>query len=280
MSDPRDGDTPSSQGEGSVPAETAGFSTQSPNKLQEQIRSGGVTIPMDIRSWLVSDTDRYLIAGEFAKGGIGRVLEALDKRLDRVVAIKELLSHSGDDQGRFIREAIITARLQHPSIVPIHDLGLGPTGKPFYAMKLIRGSSLAELVRKTKHLPDRLALLPNIIAVAEAIAYAHAERIIHRDLKPANIIIGRFGETVVVDWGLATDLGTGDRARHPANDFYELIASGMTMTGAVIGTAEYMPVEQARGERVDERADVYAIGAMLYHVLTAQPPYSGAAQKK
>ncbi|MFO0589179.1 MAG: serine/threonine-protein kinase, partial [Polyangiaceae bacterium] len=150
--------------------------------------------------------DTYEIGAEVAKGGIGRVVRARDQRLDRPVAIKELLVWNEAQEQRFVHEAILTARLQHPSIVPIYEAGRWPDGEPFYAMKLVSGRSLADLITERKRLEDRLSLLPHVLAVAQAVAYAHTQRILHRDLKPANVLVGEFGETVVIDWGLAKGL--------------------------------------------------------------------------
>src|SRR5205085_8491868 len=124
---------------------------------------------------------------EHARGGLGRVLQVHDRRLGRMVAVKELLDDAGDAERRFLREARLTARLQHPAIVPIYEAGRWSNGKPFYAMKLVSGRALRELIVEKKTLDERLALLPNVIAVAEAVAYAHRDHIIHRDLKPANV---------------------------------------------------------------------------------------------
>ncbi len=224
------------------------------------------------------DTGRYELAGEHARGGLGRILHGRDVLLDRPVAVKQLLRDGDEAEARFIREALITARLQHPSIVPVHDLGRTPAGKPFYTMRMISGRSLAEIIRQTRTLEQRLALLPHVIAVAHAMAYAHGRRVIHRDLKPSNILIGPFGETVVVDWGLAADLDEANRGSRSVSTAYEIAAAGLTVSGTVLGTPEYMPAEQAEGKSVDERADVYAIGAILYHLLAAAPPYTAMAR--
>src|SRR5713101_851327 len=228
-----------------------------------------------------AEGERYSVVGEHARGGLGRILEAADLRLKRSVALKELLRPDEDEEARFMREALIIARLQHPAIIPIQDLGRwASSGKPYYAMKMVSGRSLAELIEEKKTLQERLALLPNVIAVADAISYAHSQRIIHRDLNPANVLIGAFGETVVIDWGLAVDLAD-PRSPSPAPTRRSVSISRregngrLTITGAVLGTAEYMPAEQAEGKEVDERADVYAIGAMLYHLLAGVPPYDG-----
>src|SRR6185369_14268601 len=150
--------------------------------------------------------DRYDVRDEFARGGLGRIFRAHDRRLARPVAVKQLIAGGSEAARRFIREALITARLQHPAIVPIYEAGRWPSGEPFYAMKLVSGRSLDQVIKQKKTLVERLTLLPNIIAVAEAMAYAHSQRIIHRDLKPANVLVGSFGETVLIDWGLAKDL--------------------------------------------------------------------------
>jgi serine/threonine protein kinase len=218
---------------------------------------------------------RYAIVREHARGGLGRVLEGWDVQLGRPVAIKELLDRRDPiAQERFQREARITARLQHPGIVPVHEVGRGENGRPFFAMKLVRGQTLQQLVHRSRSLEERLALLPNLIAVADAIAYAHTQRIIHRDIKPANILIGPFGETVVIDWGLAKDLGSLEAEPVPVEP--KVIAVDTTIPGTVLGTPGYMAPEQAEGAPVDERADVYALGSVLYTLLAGEPPYKGA----
>jgi len=221
--------------------------------------------------------EAYRVVREFARGGMGRILEARDLRLGRIVALKELPADAGPADPRFVREALVTARLQHPGIVPIYEAGRWPDGRPFYAMRLVSGQSLDAVIRAAPGLPGRLALLPHLLAVAEAIAYAHSQGIVHRDLKPANVLVGGFGETVVVDWGLAKDLRGGVEAESP-NPEAAATAAGdrdATVVGSVLGTPRYMAPEQARGEAVDERADVYALGAMLYYLLAGAPPHAG-----
>ncbi|HEX7699521.1 MAG TPA: serine/threonine-protein kinase [Kofleriaceae bacterium] len=218
------------------------------------------------------DPQHYAIADELARGGMGRILRAHDRRLGRAVAIKELLP--GHDDARFEREARITARLAHPAIVAIHEAGRWPSGEPFFAMKLVAGTSLDKRIAETSTLAERRALVPSVIAAVDALAYAHSERVIHRDLKPANVLVGKYGETVVIDWGLAKDLAAapGDEV---AVGPYRNTSGTETVVGAVMGTPAYMPPEQAEGETVDERADVYALGALLYQVLAGVPPYEG-----
>jgi serine/threonine protein kinase len=215
--------------------------------------------------------DRYRLGAEIARGGLGKILEARDLRLDRPVAVKQLIAPEPGAAGRFLREALITARLQHPAIVPVHEAGRWPSGEPFYAMKRIAGRSLDRVIAEAGSFKQRLALLPHLIAVADAVAYAHSQRVIHRDLKPANILVGEFGETVVIDWGLAKDLAQPEEGA--AGAAAGNLQDGLTVAGAVLGTPAYMPPEQAHGEPVDERADVYALGAILYHMLAGEPPY-------
>lgn len=211
---------------------------------------------------------------------MGRILRAFDARLKRIVALKKLRAKGeGAIEERFRTEALLTARLQHPSIVPIYDVGQWPTGESFYSMRLVPGRSLNDAIGETTTLGQRLALLPHVLAVAEAVAYAHSQRIIHRDLKPANVLVGEFGETVVIDWGLAKDLSK-EEAEPPQEGSAPSLKEGLTMAGAVIGTAGYMPPEQAKGQPVDERADVYALGSVLYRLLAGAPPYSGSSPQQ
>ncbi len=233
-------------------------------------RAAAIQLPTD-------DPERYQPAGEHARGGLGRVIRALDTRLGRTVAVKELLRTSPAAEALFVREALITARLQHPGIVPVHEAGRWPSGEPYYVMKLVQGRTLKEVIAERATLPERLALLPHAIAVADAVGYAHSHDVIHRDLKPANVMVGDHGETVVVDWGLARD------GRRDLTEPCDGVATGgevgrsgdrtSTVSGRVIGTPQYMPPEQARGDLVDERGDVYALGALLYELLAGKPPY-------
>ena len=226
---------------------------------------------------------RYEILGEQGEGGLGRVLRARDRTLDRLVALKELKAPTPEAAARFMREVMLTARLQHPSIISIYEIGEHQDGSPFYAMKLVEGRPLDEVIAGASSLGERLALLPHAAAVADAVAYAHDRGIIHRDLKPANVIVGPFGETVVIDWGLAKDLrGRGSESESGRGSESESgRESGSegggglvrTLDGEMLGTPAYMPPEQMRGAVVDERADVFALGGILYHVLTGHAPY-------
>jgi hypothetical protein len=219
----------------------------------------------------------YRITAEIARGGMGRVYAAHDLALDREVAIKTLLP--GADAERFVTEAKITARLPHPGIPPVHALGALADGTPYLVMKLIRGHTLAELLTKR---PSPLQELPRFVQVfeqiAQAVGFAHAQGVIHRDLKPLNVMVGAFGEVQVMDWGLAKDVTSGERERPGALPEAENVTQ--TAAGAVLGTPGYMAPEQARGEAVDARADVFALGATLAAVLTGQPAFVGASKRE
>ena len=194
----------------------------------------------------------YEILGTIGQGGMGTVFLARDRELDREVALKVVQIPPADteDTDRMLREARILARLEHPGIVPVHDVGVLPDGRAWYVMKRVRGSRLDEHAR-TLSLPDRLRAFERI---CEAVAFAHAHGVIHRDLKPENVMVGPFGEVLVMDWGVAKLSGEGERR------------------GTIAGTPGYMAPEQERGEveRIDERTDVYALGAILSFLLEGE----------
>jgi len=222
------------------------------------------------------DPELYKIEHAIGEGGIGRVSWARDLRLGRQVAIKELQRRDRESRLRFLREVLITSRLQHPAIVPIYEAGRWPSGDLFYAMKLVEGTTLAQALESTPDHQQRMGLLPHVIAAAEAVAYAHERGVIHRDLKPDNILIGSYGETVVIDWGLAKEL-----ARRPEEDRVHISLkqfTQLTRLGTVMGTPDYMSPEQAAGAPSDERADVYSLGAILYELLAGVCPYQGPNQ--
>jgi WD40 repeat protein/tRNA A-37 threonylcarbamoyl transferase component Bud32 len=218
----------------------------------------------------------YEVLSEHARGGLGRILRARDTRTGRLVAIKEMLGDNDDAARRFAREALITANLQHPAIVPVYELGRWETGEPFYAMKMVSGHSFESVIKECKTLDERLARLPVVVSVAEALAFAHGRRIIHRDLKPANVLVGDLGETVVIDWGLAKSIDDAELAKGSADAYVvpDEIAPLRTIVGAVMGTPSYMPPEATRGDTSDERSDVYQIGALLYHLISGRAPYA------
>jgi serine/threonine protein kinase len=249
----------------------------------------------------------YELGGEIARGGMGVVLAARDRRLKREVAIKTLLPGASGQVAavrRFIREARITAKLPHPGIPPIYELGELADGRPFLAMKLIKGRTLAAILAAREQRPssescedldltsfDAPGLVQIFAQVCQAVGFAHASGIMHRDLKPANIMVGAFGEVQVMDWGLArssscplepaftpsgdpcsaTRGGTGD------THFDEPVEIDLSRIGEAMGTPAFMPPEQAQGDwkRVDQRADVFSLGGLLCCILTGKPPYPG-----
>jgi serine/threonine protein kinase len=223
---------------------------------------------------------KYRLLNELASGGMGTVYLAEDTELNRRVAVKVLHAPdlTSDLRRRMVREAQIIAGLEHPGIVPVHDAGELPDGRVFYAMKYVRGSRLDEYAAHTDSIGERLRKFQ---AVCDAVAFAHAHGVIHRDLKPQNIMIGSFGEVLVLDWGVAKIL----RQRESPTSLEAAFEVGLeadtliknpddTKHGTIIGTRNYMSPEQARGEidRLDERSDVYSLGAVLYFLLTNRLP--------
>jgi serine/threonine protein kinase/tetratricopeptide (TPR) repeat protein len=229
-----------------------------------------------LRSLRLVDEIDYVIERELARGGMGRIMLATDRQ-GRRVAIKVLLGGGERARRRFVRELQVTARLQHPSIVTLYEAGRWHSGEPFFAMKLVLGRTLREELAARPVWKDRLTLVPRLIAVTDALAYAHDQGIIHRDLKPGNILVGGFGETVVIDWGLAKVRGveSDDTNDSDPSPMHPSAGDNTTLLGTPVGTPAYMSPEQARGEVVDERADVYGLGALLYHVLSGHAPYAG-----
>ncbi len=181
---------------------------------------------------------------------MGRVVEAFDTQLGRTVALKEVLPKGAGVEKRFAREVQITARLEHPAIVPLYDSGTTVEGLPFYVMRRVTGRPLDELIRRAPNLGERLVLLPNVLAAIDAVAHAHRRGVIHRDLKPANILVGEHGETVVIDWGLAKVIGEEDREAGNAISIPTSGDSLQTQIGSVFGTPGFMAPEQVRAATV------------------------------
>jgi len=242
-----------------------------------------------------STGQRFLFLRPLDRGGLGVVSVALDKELNREVALKEIRTECADEpayRSKFMLEAEVTGGLEHPGIVPVYGFGKGPDGRPFYAMRLINGDNLhvhikrfhesVEAKKEPFDGPALRSLLRRFLDVCEAIDYAHSRGVLHRDLKPGNIMLGRYGETLVVDWGLAKPQGVqklestvSGRATSPETS---LVPSswdeGMTMQGSMVGTAPYAPPEQLSGDlsQVNERSDIYGLGAILYELLTSRVP--------
>ena len=233
----------------------------------------------------------YELLDEIGRGGMGVVYRARDLALDRDVAVKLLAERYAADSPaaqRFVSEARITGQLQHPGIPAVHQVGALTDGRPFLAMKLIKGSTLAAILKQgTDAASESGRLLAIFEAVCQAVGYAHAHRVIHRDLKPANVMVGAFGEVQVMDWGVAKALGdnTSSIAEALADEetkvWSEVRAKpeleSHTEAGSLIGTPAFIPPEQALGEidKVNERADVFGLGAVLTMILTGDPPYVG-----
>jgi eukaryotic-like serine/threonine-protein kinase len=219
---------------------------------------------------LVKPPERYVMRTVLGRGGMGEVWLARDVRIDRDIAIKLMRrdrSQSEDAVARFLREARVQGRLEHPSIVPVHDLG--EEDAPFFAMKRIAGTTLAEAILDPAKWPRR-ALLARLVDVCLAIELAHQRGVIHRDLKPANLMLGDFGETYVLDWGLARITGESD-GMHTSDLASGESGAGQTVAGEMLGTPGYMSPEQMRGDAVDGRTDVYALGCILFEVVTGAP---------
>lgn len=255
-------------------ADTWGVEVTPPGTLTPEGEGGGAAGR--------GDAARYDVVGVIGAGGMGSVLRVRDQRTDRAVALKTLLPHlarSPQSLARFNAEAHTTARLEHPGIVPVYDLGTLPDGRPFYTMREVRGRLLASLVEEAwahgrPDGPTLRRLVELVRRAAEAVAYAHAHDVVHRDLKPQNVMIGPFGEVLVLDWGLV-QLPDADDADAPDPSDLSGLRTWVTRQGAVTGTPHYLSPEQARGETdaVGAPADVWAFGAILYEVLTGAPPY-------
>jgi serine/threonine protein kinase len=214
---------------------------------------------------------RYVLAEILGEGGMGRVHVAHDRELDREVALKVLQPTAGDAvdlQERLLQEARILARLEHPGIVPVHDVGTTDDGRVFYTMKRVRGRSLEEVLAGGGSLAELLRVFER---VGEAVAFAHARGVVHRDLKPANVMVGEFGEVLVLDWGVAKVLGEAAAEGATLLQRPGAAPPGATLPGTVLGTPGWMAPEQAAGalDRVGPRSDVYALGRILEAMLEA-----------
>jgi serine/threonine protein kinase/WD40 repeat protein len=225
---------------------------------------------------------QYARLNELGRGGQSIVWRALDRFVGREVALKELTSSGAEQssrsaraaQARFLREVRLTAQLDHPGIATILELARRPDGTLYSAQKLVRGRTLKVALAQCRTLSQRLELLPHLVNAAQTMAYAHARAVVHRDLKPSNVMVGPYGETVVVDWGLAKHRREAElQSDTPTPD----LGPELTQSGVALGTPSYMSPEQARGdiESIDERSDVFSLGTMLYELLTGRLPFQG-----
>lgn len=237
---------------------------------------------------------RYRLLERVARGGMGVVYVAEDEKLQRRVALKvlDVPGRDGDLAQRLIREALVLARLEHPGIVPVHDVGTLADGRVFYTMKLVQGQRLDKYIETVASISNRLRIL---LRICDAVAFAHAHGVLHRDLKPANIMVGSFGEVLVMDWGLAKLLGqevpTPVQVADPDGTIFEkptlarhsndgiTLSTGSTGHGTVMGTPGYMSPEQACGdiERLDARSDIFSLGALLRFLLSGDSNASDPA---
>ena len=241
--------------------------------------------------------ERYSVEGELGRGGMGRVLMVYDQDIRRRVAMKVLREDVGQDRKattRFLEEAQATGQLEHPNIAPVYDIGLRPSGEVFFTMKLVRGRNLGEIVRDISigRLEVRrhfsLTRLVQVLQQASmGVHYAHVRGVVHRDLKPENVMVGDFGEVLVMDWGLAKVYGRQEASAPGGGpeegvESYRADAGHETLDGTIQGTLAYMAPEQARGwqDEIDERTDVFGLGAILYELLTYRPPYEARSARE
>lgn len=231
----------------------------------------------------------YETLEKIGEGGMGTVYRVRDHRLNRDAAIK-IVNHDKSDPAfyeRFLRETKITAKLNHPSIPPVYEVGMTPEGQPFLLMRLIEGETLTKRAERLHirgcQMADLRKMIEMVIKAGEAVSYAHSQGVIHRDLKPDNIMVGNHGEVMVMDWGIARDSDDpelSERCLRPILSAEEIENSGLTVSGTLLGTPGYMSPEQAFGEDVDERTDVFALGAILIKVVTGEAAISGDSMKQ
>ena len=263
---------------------------EEPGETGEAGTSSSTRDPVtDTLSRLSGRGEKYVVVREVGRGGMGIIVNTLDTDIRREVAMKLMRGGSGaprENVIRFLEEAQIQGQLEHPSICPVHELGMDGTGRVYFTMKMIKGQSLGDLIREVKDsgkpLQDlsQTRVLRLFLKICDGLSFAHSRGVIHRDLKPDNIMVGDFGEVYIMDWGLARILNREEETREGEAAPDLVTGSGehmKTMEGSVIGTPAYMPPEQAKGlvNEMDERSDIFSLGALLYELLTLDPPFFG-----
>ncbi|MBS1122377.1 MAG: Serine/threonine protein kinase PrkC, regulator of stationary phase [Deltaproteobacteria bacterium] len=267
--------------EGSAETALAGPAPDSPSpsrpptaKLATRgIAQAGIPSPIEVST-------RYAIGQVLGQGGMGEVMLAYDEQIGREVAVKRIRSElpSQEELSRFVREARVQGRLEHPAVVPVHDLAYDGKGRPFFVMKRLTGTDMHELLRQLRTGDEvdepacRRRLLRAFADICLAVEFAHSRGIIHRDLKPANVMLGDFGEVYVLDWGVARTVTDPDDASAPSGAQHDLaLETGETQVGTVLGTPAYMAPEQLVGERAGPAADIYALGCILFEIAANEP---------
>jgi serine/threonine-protein kinase len=244
-----------------------GVETESPPTVPDGVGRPAAT-PLQM------DASRYKLGDLLGQGGMGEVLSARDERIGREVAVKRIRSNDpgAEELARFVREALVQGRLEHPAVVPVHDLGVDREGRPFFVMKRLAGTVMSDTL-KTAEAGDpatRRRLLHAFADVCLAVEFAHTRGIVHRDLKPSNIMLGDFGEVYVLDWGIARTVRDEEVEARPSQADLQL-STGETRAGTILGTPAYMAPEQLLGERVGAPADVYALGCILFEIIAGVP---------
>lgn len=264
-------------------ASSQGASTQS---FLSAIRAEGVAADISLEGQHLepppdlSGSNRYAVESEIARGGMGRILLAYDQDFRRRVAMKVLVGPPDPGKiARFVEEAQATAQLEHPNIGPVYDGGLSSSGAPFFTMKWIRGRDLSEIIEERADEFSLFRLVQILQQVAMGIDFAHSRGVVHRDLKPQNVMVGDYGEVLVVDWGLAKILGRSRESGGEQVMTSRVEGGAMTLDGSIQGSAPYMSPEQALGDvqSIDSRTDVFGLGAILYAFLTGLPLYEGSS---
>jgi len=231
---------------------------------------------------------KYIFDKELGRGGMGAVFATVDQDIRRKVAMKVILPHAQTSVPhikRFLEEAQVTGQLEHPNIVPVHDIGIDEESQIYFTMQMVRGEDLESIINKISKGDEQYrqkyslgTLIQNFMKICEGVGYAHSKGVLHRDIKPENVMVGSFGEVMVMDWGLAKVLGRDDiQTKDGSEPSPDTASSYVTMEGQVMGTPSYMSPEQAMGKisELDERSDIFSLGGILYKILTGEAPYKG-----